>query len=162
MHQSAYSWIAQQAKQLPIRRSILELGSRDVNGSPRSLFTHADKYTGIDLIAGEGVDITADAATFRTDERYDTIICMEVLEHTDKAREVCRTAYHHLLKGGVAFFTAAGIDRAPHSAADGGELRDGEYYRNVTVSELRWWLSDFQLVMVNTEIHGDIYALAIK
>lgn len=162
MHQSAHDWISLQVKQLPHRKSILEIGSRDVNGSIRSLFQHADRYLGIDIRPGEGVDVVADAAIFQSDERFDTCVCMEVLEHTDKQREICRTAYRHLLKGGILLVTAAGIGREPHSAIDGGTLKDGEYYQNVTVADLRWWMSDFQLVMASTETPGDVYAIGIK
>lgn len=162
MHQSAHSWLANICRQLPLRRSILELGSKDVNGSPRALFPQADRYLGVDLVAGAGVDVVADAATFQTEERFDTCICMEVLEHTDRAREVCRTIHQHLHRGGVALITAAGVGREPHSAVDGGALREGEFYRNVTVSDLRWWLSDFPLVMVDAGTAGDVYAIAVK
>jgi SAM-dependent methyltransferase len=161
MHQAAHEWITQQVAMLPVRRSVLEFGARDVNGSPRPLFIHTDRYHGIDITDGPGVDQVADAATFSTPERFDTVICMEVLEHTDKAREICRNAHRHLLPHGVALFTAAWVGREPHSAVDGGTLHEGEFYRNVTVADLRFWLSDFPLVMLTTE-GTDIYAIAIK
>ena len=36
----------------------------------------------------------------------------------------------------------AGHGRAPHSAVDGGPLRGGEFYRNVTADTLTGWLVD--------------------
>lgn len=162
MHEQAHNWMASQVKQLPLRRSVLEFGSRNVNGSPRPLFVNADKYIGVDIREGEGVDIVADAADYRTEERFDTVVCMEVLEHTNRGREICCNAYRHLLRGGVFLVTAAGIGREPHSAIDGGAVQEGEYYQNVSIADLRWWCSDFQLVTVNTDTTGDIYALCIK
>ena len=163
MHHQAYNWMAKQVKRLPVRRSILEIGSRDVNGSPRQLFIHADRYIGIDIVEGAGVDIVADDATFSTEERFDTVVCMEVLEHTDKAREICRNAHKHLIDGGVFLVTAASYRRVPHSAVDGGELKDGEYYANVKRNELRFWLSDFKTSMIQlSKCKGDIYAIAIR
>ena len=32
MHQAAHHWITQQVAMLPVRRSVLEFGARDVNG----------------------------------------------------------------------------------------------------------------------------------
>lgn len=162
MHQTAYQWIAKTVAQLPTRRSVLEIGSRDVNGNIKGVFNHADQYYGIDLVEGSGVDEVADAAKFRTDERFDTVVCSEVLEHTDSARDICRNAHQHLTRGGVFLVTAAGAGRVPHSASDGGELKEGEFYRNVLPRDLRWWLSDFAMVMVDIETAGDIYALAFK
>ena len=162
MHQQAFEWMAGAVRQLPIRRSVLEFGSRNVNGSPRSLFVHAENYVGVDIVPGEGVDVVANAAEYSTDVRYDTVVCMEVLEHTDRGREICMNAYRHLLRGGVFLLTAAGHGREPHSAVDGKELKEGEYYRNITPADLRYWLSDFPFFLINTDTPGDIYALCVK
>lgn len=162
MHQQAYDWIAKQALMLPPRRSILEMGSKSVNGGVRNVFANADIYHGIDLSAGEGVDEVADAADYRTSQRFDTVVCCEVLEHTNRTREICSNAHRHLTRNGIFLVTAAAVGRPAHSAVDGGELKEGEFYRNVTARDLRWWLSDFAVVMVDTEAGGDIYAIAIK
>lgn len=162
MHQQAYEWVSKTVSQIPVRRSVLEFGSRDVNGTARSVFSQADRYLGIDIIEDAGVDIVADASTFKAGDTFDTVLCMEVLEHTDKAREICRNAHAHLSKHGVFIATMAGIGRQPHSAVEGGELKEGEFYRNVSVAELRYWLSDFGLVMIVSDVPGDLYAVAIR
>lgn len=161
MHKEAFNWIAKQVAMFPIRRSVLDLGSKDVNGTCRGLFSNVDTYVGIDISAGDGVDVVADAASYLSADRFDTVLCLEVLEHTDKAREICRNAHKHLTKHGVFLVTAAAPGREPHSAIDGGQVREGEFYRNVTVSDLRWWCSDFGLVMVDME-GQDVYAIAIR
>lgn len=161
MHKEAYNWIAKQVTMLPIRRSILEFGSKNVNGTCRNLFSNADIYLGIDVSEGDSVDIVADAAVYRSVQAFDTVLCFEVLEHTDNARELCRNAHRHLSKHGVFIVTAAAPGREPHSAIDGGQVRENEFYRNVTVSDLRWWCSDFSLVMVDME-GQDVYAIAIR
>ena len=162
MHHQAYHWMRKTIAMLPDRFSVLELGSKDVNGSIRPLFTKATRYVGVDLSEGAGVDVVADAVTFKTDERFDTVVCMEVLEHTDKGREICRNAHHHLQAGGVFLVSAATGIRVPHSAVDGGELRDGEYYQNVRHSDLSFWLSDFSKRYIFKKMWGDIYAIAYK
>lgn len=162
MHQQAYDWIAKQVRCLPLRRRVLEFGSKDVNGGVRSLFTTADRYHGIDVVEGAGVDQVSDAAEFRSDERFDTVVSTEMLEHTNKGRDICSNAYRHLLPGGVFLLTMAGEGRHPHSAVDGGPLQRDEYYQNVTVAELQFWLSDFKLVMIDKDTPKDLYALAVK
>ena len=116
--------------------AILELGSRDVNGSPRSLFPNALRYHGVDAAPGDGVDEVADAANYRTFELFDLVLCTEVLEHCENWREIVKTAWRCLKLGGTAVFTAACDPRLPHSAIDGGEVRLGEYYANVSVADL--------------------------
>lgn len=162
MHIQAYNWMRHTLANLPDRHSVLEIGSKDVNGTIRPLLGKVDRYVGIDMVEGAGVDVVADAATFRTDERFDTVICMEVLEHTDKGREICRTAYRHLSEGGVFLVTAATVGREPHSAIDGGTLREGEYYQNVNRADLSFWLSDFPKRYITKKQWGDIYAIAWK
>lgn len=162
MHHQAYRWIRQTVSRLPDRLSVLEYGSKDVNGSIKPLFARATRYVGVDLVEGSGVDVVADAATFTTDERFDTVVCMEVLEHTDKGREICRNAHRHLQAGGVFLVTAASGIRKAHSAVDGGDLREGEYYQNVSYGDLSFWLSDFSRRIITKKMYGDIYALAFK
>lgn len=64
---------------------LVEVGSLDVNGSPRSIFTDADPYVGIDLEMGPGVDVVCDGERI-TDyvpiRSADTVVCCETLEHT--------------------------------------------------------------------------------
>ncbi len=134
MHPAAYSWLARHAS-IDYGIRVLELGSKDLNGSPRPLWPCAT-YHGIDLEPGPGVDEVADACTWRTDRRFDIVVCAEVAEHCDNWPDLLVTAAHHLDPGGMFLFTAAGTGRTPHSAVDGGPLRKDEHYRNVTAGEL--------------------------
>lgn len=65
---------------------VLEVGSYDVNGSPRSVFQpHSDSYLGIDIQEGPGVDCVLNAEKIIEqfgDDWFDTVISMECLEHT--------------------------------------------------------------------------------
>lgn len=163
MHVSMFDWLRKTVNMLPIRRSILEFGSHDVNGTIRNLFPHCEEYYGIDLDGGIGVNEIADASTFQGKKQYDTVLCLEVLEHTDKAFSICRNAYKNLENnGGIFLMTAAGIARKPHSA-DGSDLKENEFYRAVTVQELRLWLCDFQFYMIDVQTNlEDVYAIAVK
>jgi hypothetical protein len=89
VHDAAMQWIGEQYKpvfrkqlQLGLRLSVLDIGGRDVNGSPRHLFSEqVTDYTVLDIRPGDGVDIVADAATWDPDgQAWDVIICAETFE----------------------------------------------------------------------------------
>ncbi|MDB5312648.1 MAG: hypothetical protein JWO38_6850 [Gemmataceae bacterium] len=164
MHADAYQWLARMAALLPPRTAVCEMGSRDVNGTPRSLFP-ALTYVGVDAVEGPGVDVVADAETWRpaAGGRFDAVLCTEMLEHTRDGGRVCRTAAEILLPGGVLLITAATAGRHPHSAVDGGQLREGEWYQNIDPAVLRVWLRGlFPAVLEVHSDRGDLYCLAVK
>ena len=118
---------------------VIEIGSRNVNGGLRDLFPRAPEhqtYVGIDIADGPGVDIVCDAADYVPPELVDLVLCCEVLEHAERWQAVLLAAASWLRPGGRLIVTCAGPGRPPHSAVDGGELRQGEYYWNLTTWEL--------------------------
>lgn len=170
MHEGAHRFVSRLVMQLEPRRQVLELGSRTVSGPwpfsgpVRPLFPGAE-YLGVDVVAGENVDVVGDAATWRPEpfRRFDTVVCTETLEHAPNAEDICRNAWELLEPGGVFILTAAGVGRAPHSAVDGGPLQEGEFYRNVSRPQLQGWLAPFGFALIDTfTTPGDIYALAVK
>jgi SAM-dependent methyltransferase len=72
-------------------KSVLEVGSMDVNGSARSVLTPLDpsRYVGIDMVAGRGVDQVM-SVSFLTDhfgpEAFDLVVSTEMLEHVQDWR----------------------------------------------------------------------------
>ena len=153
-------FVAAALASLPPRRRVLEVGSLDVNGSARGLFTSADVYQGIDLRPGRGVDVVADGATYRPEFEPDTVVCLSVLEHTPDAEAICRNAAGLLSEGG-AFIISAPIDGYPAHNRDGGGLEPGEYYRNVEPAELRDWLAG--LTVQRWEVQtGQLYVVAVR
>lgn len=164
MHEAAYRWVERCAAMLPRRASVVELGSRQINGSVRGLFAYCP-YLGVDLTAGPGVDVVADVVGWRpADGRlFDTAVSTEALEHAPDGPGFCRTAFDVLAPGGVLILTAAGPTRRPHSGVDGGKLRPGEFYRNVGPADLREWLAPFVCVLVDVfTSRSDIYAFCVK
>jgi SAM-dependent methyltransferase len=136
VHDQAMQWIARHATEAKV--SVLDLGGRDVNGSPKALFPNASEYTVVDILPGEGVDVVADAATYDTNGvHYDVVVCAETFEHTAVWPGICRAAYKALKPGGKFIVTTAGPGRPPHSAIDGlFRLHPGEHYANVPAAEL--------------------------
>src|SRR5262245_2571442 len=133
---------------LSSRRRVCDLGSRTVDGgmgSARDLFPTA-RYVGVDIAPGPGVDVVSNAAVWTPDpaELFDTVISTETLEHTPDAASICLNAFNLLENGGVFMVTASSVGCPPHSGVDGGPLRHGEFYRNVSPFLMRKWLNPFR------------------
>jgi hypothetical protein len=121
----------------------LDIGGADVNGSARSLIPFMDRWIGVDIVPGPGVDVVADATSITSlvsalgpAPQFDVVLCTEVLEHVAGWREIVANAIRFLVPGGVAFFTAASTDgktwaRRPHGARGELDPPAGEYYGNV-------------------------------
>jgi len=136
MHAEALSWVKQFRTDDPV--TVLDLGGRNVNGTPRGLFPNATVYTVVDIAPGPGVDFVADAATWVPDREYDVVLSTECFEHTYSWPEICATAFKACTPGGLFVATMAGPGRAPHSGLDGGStLYAGEEYGNVEPAKLR-------------------------
>lgn len=164
MHPEAYEFVREAVAALPRHpRRVCELGSLNVNGSIRGLFPEAALYVGVDLAAGPGVDVVADAADWSPPDwlRFDCVVSTEALEHTPRAADICANALRLLEPGGVLIVTAAGVGREPHTCG-GAPLGDsGEFYRNVVAADLVTWLSGFAGMTVRRRGH-DIYAVATR
>lgn len=134
MHSQAHDFIAA----IRSRLSILEIGSRDINGGIRDLFP-GWHFTGIDSSPGPGVDIVADGGTWTGDGHvFDIVICAETFEHAQNWKDIIKNVYFLLKYGGKFAGTAAGIGRPPHKCS--GEPMPNpptEYYGNIDPSELR-------------------------
>lgn len=101
MHLGNRCWLQELSKRYPAHfdRSarVFEVGALDINGSAREHIA-AEKYVGIDLCAGKGVDYVCDiseasftlsAAPFPQDQ-YNTGILLSVFEHTPHWRNILR------------------------------------------------------------------------
>lgn len=167
MHDAAFAFYSRALQVLP-PLDVLEFGSYNINGSVRDAYPQARSWWGIDIAEGNGVDEVADAVHYLSSRRYDVVICAEAFEHTPHWPEIIANAYNHLEDGGYFFASCASRDRPPHSAFDGGPLRDGEYYQNVSpgemmeVMEAMDWKS-FEVIPADGYFgNDDLYIKAIK
>ncbi len=161
MHEQVFTWVAAQvAGRAGSNPSVLEVGSLDINGSVRPLFPTAAHYHGLDLVAGAGVDEVADASTWVPPRTYDVVVSAEVLEHAPTWREILAMMWSATAPGGVLLMTCATDPRAPHSAVDGWDVRDGEHYANVAPAAVRalatTWSARTWSVTVARD-RGDLY-----
>jgi hypothetical protein len=161
MHPEAMEFITRIAAKRGPFTNVVDLGGRDINGSPRALFAAAD-YTSVDLYPGDGVDVVADARTWTPTVAPDLVVCAEVLEHAPAAHELVEAAAGWLQPGGILIVTAACDPRPPHSAIDGGPLQPGEHYQNIDPGLLWAWMADFDEISLEAHERGDVYAVARK
>lgn len=157
-------WIAKHATAGAVK--VLDLGGRDINGTPQYLFPGAACYTVLDIRDGPGVDIVADAATWQPDGLWDVVICAEMFEHTAQWRAIVRTAFNACAPGGTFIVTTAAPGRPPHSAVDGEfRLLPGEHYANIRPAELERVLavSGWAGAVVDVQVSpADVRAVAVK
>ena len=87
---------------------ILDVGSMDINGSLRDFRPENSKYLGIDLAAGDGVDIVAKTNTELpfADDAFDVVVSTSCFEHDAMFwltfLEICRV----LKRGGYLYVNA--------------------------------------------------------
>lgn len=129
MHAEAREWVQRWAPSGAL--DVLDIGGRDVNGTVVDLFAPECRWEVVDLHDGHNVTWVGDFVEFCPDRLYDVALYLEVAEHTADWAEHLKVARDCLTSRGSLIFTAAGPNRSPHSALDGGPLRPDEYYANV-------------------------------
>jgi len=139
MHTDAWQFLTSTHAAHEWSGPVLEVGSIDINGSPRTLWGNFE-YTGVDIVPGPNVDIITDIRTL--DPQYDyfrgkfhTIICTEVLEHTEPHLLV-PALFPLMAPHCQLVITCAGPTRSSHSADGAPTLKAGEYYANVSPDAL--------------------------
>lgn len=124
---------------------VLEVGSLDINGSVRPMFTRC-QYIGLDVVPGPGVDVVCPAHQFQAEwHSFDTIISCESLEHDPHWRETLGHVVRLLRPGGLFVMTCASGTRAEHGTRrtspgdSGSSVLDGwgDYYRNMNPEDIR-------------------------
>jgi hypothetical protein len=132
---------------------VVEIGSRYINGDVRDLID-CDRYNGIDVESGVGVDTVANGTVWEPNfEAPDLVLCLEVFEHTPDWEMIVKNVSQWI--DGKFLVTCAATSRRPHSAVDGGELRDGEFYKNLTAKELKEALVGCGFTDVKVQKVGD-------
>ena len=164
MHRNAYSFVNMVLLSHMPRFSVVEFGSRNINGSIRDCFPNVQKYVGIDLYKGDGVDIIGDASKYTPEYEIDTVVCVSVLEHTPNAKALIDNAFRILSPQGLFIVTTVSDPCPKHSEVDGGPLREDEFYANITRMELFEWLQDFPFIGMESDtfLTGDLLAWARK
>ena len=125
-------------------KRVLEIGSLDINGSVRDLFTGCD-HIGIDVAAGPGVDLVCQGQDYDApDASFDTVICCEVMEHNPRWKETFLNMFRLCKPGGLVVMTCASTLRREHGTTrttpGDSPLTVGigwDYYCNLTARDIR-------------------------
>lgn len=145
MHDEARAAVARLAAGHDLRDcsdlTVCDLGGRNVNGSLKDLFATGD-WTAVDAEDGPGVDVVADARTWRTGRRFGLVLCTEVFEHVAAWPDIVHTAAMLLDDDGILIATCASDRRPPHGMSGGPWPEPGEHYANVRPAELAAVLAD--------------------
>ncbi len=140
-HPEQYAFIAGVKARWPYHfthSKVLEVGSYNVNGSVRELFSAPTLYIGLDVAPGRDVDVVCSGADYDTDVRFEVTISTECFEHTADWRRILHNMHRLTVPGGLVLFTCAANQRHEHgtprtSPADSAMAT--EYYRNLNVKD---------------------------
>jgi SAM-dependent methyltransferase len=124
MHASVLSFIERFAPDVR-GRSILEVGSKNINGSVRSVLEPREpsSYVGIDVEPGEGVDrvTSVEQMAFQTEvcgRPFDIVVSAEMLEHAQDWHAAFRAMAELLVPGGWLLLTTRSEGFPYHNPPD--------------------------------------------
>lgn len=118
MHESVMEWVGGNVERHGLApMHTLELGSTNVNGSVRPLFT--GEYIGIDRLPGIGVDqvMNANALTF-PDDSFDVVVSTSMLEHDPAFWKTLPEVARVLRSGGFFILTTVSLNFHVHDEPD--------------------------------------------
>lgn len=112
MQDKVFKFVQNQIESKKMVGDTLDVGSYDVNGSVKALFS---SYTGLDMREGANVDIVGNShrLPFKANS-FDIVTCLEMLEHDDNPFKTLEEIYRVLKKGGWAIVCASGISFPKH------------------------------------------------
>lgn len=122
MHATVLDFVSRQIHPYTIQgKRILEVGSLDVNGSPRAIIFSLgpSEYVGIDIEAGKGVDKVCDARELERifgRDSFDVVLSTEMLEHVEDWKTVISQMKRVVKQGGYLCVTtrSPGFPYHPH------------------------------------------------
>lgn len=155
MHPSVIDFVRKSLSAEEVKgKKVLEVGSLDVNGSPRPTVMHLgpSEYWGVDCWLGPSVDIVCKAddleRTFGR-EVFDVVLSTEMLEHVEDWRLVVSQLKRAVKKGGILVTTT----RSP-----------GFPYHPYPIDKWRYTKEDFMKIFSDFEIldiQGDPMAAGV-
>lgn len=124
MHQSVREYVEQAVAEHNLNRpssDVLEIGAANINGTVRDLFLNVHKYVGLDMAPGDGVDWVAsshDLWQLAKPSSFDTVLCLEMLEHDRDPCDTVRQIFRVLKGDGLCVATARGNGFGEHNNPD--------------------------------------------
>lgn len=156
MHQAVIDWLGglkDKRPELFHDRRVLECGSLDINGTPRSFFTECE-YIGIDWREGPCVDIVSLVHHYHPTDKFEIVISTEMLEHDPFWTSSLLRMTNLLIEGGHLFLTFGGRSRAEHEV-DTSPVKG--YYRGLSSYEVYRRIAHLFLVTHIWDDGNDVY-----
>lgn len=151
---------------------VLDIGSLDINGNNRYLFSNPH-YIGIDVGEGPNVDVVCLGHEFKSLKKFDVVISTECFEHDKYYDKTIINAVQLLKSGGLFMFTCASTGRAEHGTTKTDTYSSplscqlfNDYYKNLTEEDIRQVLnveevfSEFEFIY--SAAYHDLYFYGIK
>lgn len=141
-------------------RRVLDVGSYNYNGSVAPLIKswNPKEYIGIDILPGPGVDLVCtaeDIIKIFGENRFDVVMCVEVLEHAKKWREVISNLKRVVAPGGVLVVTTRSQGFPVHGFPD-------DYWR-YELSDFKTIFSDMQVQALESDsVEPGVFIKTIK
>lgn len=98
-----------------LKGKVLDVGSLDVNGTPRGVLGRGAKYTGVDRREGPNVDkvMSGHKLKFRSN-MFDVVLCLDCLEHDELFWLTFKECHRVLKKGGRLVISVPGLGFPKH------------------------------------------------
>ena len=124
--------------------SVLDIGSLDINGNNRYLFSGNYTYIGVDLGPGKNVDVVSKGHEYKPGIQFDVVVSTECFEHDQFWQETLKNCMELTKSGGIFLFTCAYYCRAEHGTVKSGSPEAaphvvalfGDYYKNLGEKEI--------------------------
>lgn len=153
-------------------KSVLEIGSLNINGSVRDLFEDCF-YIGLDIASGKDVDVVSLGHEFNPEnESFDVVISTECFEHDPYWEKTFLNMIRLCKSKGLIIFTCATTGRQEHgttnSLPDSSPLTiqlGWNYYKNLTKEDfIKFNLNNIfsKYYFSVNEQHHDLYFYGFK
>lgn len=184
MHLEARQFLLRIAKLLPqyfTGVEVIDIGSGDVNGNNRHLFSDLKKYIGVDVVKAPNVDLVCKAKDIPANTGlFDTVVSSECFEHDNQVMQTLNRILSLIKPGGLFVFTCASIGRREHGTKRCGATESysqkmsfdhrqewyPNYYQNLSMDDI-FRMIDFQsyfttINMEYNESSRDLYFYGIR
>jgi SAM-dependent methyltransferase len=154
--------------------NVLDVGSGDINGNNRQLFTEKTNYEGNDMVAGNNVTIVSPTSglTF-SDDHFDIIVSTECFEHDPEYELSMKNIARMCKPGGLFFFSCASTGRREHGtrrtsptdsfATNANVPLWQDYYKNLTHEDIKFLAEIFPFSRTYyNSVTKDLYYLGLK
>jgi SAM-dependent methyltransferase len=148
-HKSCIIFAARNLTSEEVRgRDVIEVGSRDVNGSLRSIIESwgADRYMGVDIEKGVGVDVVCKAEDLVDkfgEDSFDLVISTEALEHIRNWQGAISNIKRVCKKGGIVLLTT-------RSEGYGYHGYPSDFWR-FSMGDMKQIFSDFEMLTLEKD-----------